>query len=86
MPIQVQTKYRGNVAPHLKVAIFHVVYKGPDEGIIKTGFSTILFAFGVNIKTGRSVKLTWENGGGCLLLGSIKENKSGILRIRVEGW
>lgn len=83
--MQVQTSWRGNISPHLKLAIFHVVYQGPDSGIIKTGFSTILYASGVNMNTGRSVKLTWENGGGCVLLGPIKENKSGIIRVRVEG-
>jgi len=85
LPIQVQTSWRGNISPHLKLAIFHVVYQGPDSGIIKTGFSTILYASGVNMDTGRPVKLTWENGGGCLLLGSIKEGKSGIMKIRCEG-
>lgn len=85
MPIQVQTKWKGNIASHLRMAIYHIVYKGPDSGIIKTGFSTIMFASGVNMKTGRSVKLTWENRGGCLLLGPIKEGKSGIIRIKCEG-
>ena len=86
MPIQVQTKWRGNIAPHLKLAIFHVVYKGPDPGIIKTGLSTIIFAFGVNMKTGKPAKLRWENGGGCLLLGPIKEGRSGIIKVRCEGF
>ena len=62
-----------------------MVYKGPDEGIIKTGFSTILFASGINMETGKPVKLMWGNGGGCLLLGSIKEGKSGRIKIKVEG-
>jgi len=83
MSIQVQTNWRGNISPHLKLAIYHVVYQGPDSGIIKTGFSTILYASGINMKTGRSVKLTWA--GGCILLGPIKEGKSGIMKVRCEG-
>lgn len=84
--LQVQTEYKGNISPHLRLAIFHVVYKGPDQGIIQTGFSNILWAAGINMKTGKSIKLTWKKGGSCILIGPIKEGKVGTAKIRCEGW
>ena len=86
MPLQIQTRYRGYISScSLKIGIFHVVYNGPDEGIIRSEFSTIEFASGVNMKTGKPIKLSWEKSGGCILMGPIKEGKSGIIRVLVVG-
>jgi len=84
--LKIQTEWRGAIAPHLKLAIFHIVYEGPEEGRIDTGFSNILFAMGYSMTTGKPVKLRWEKGGPCILIGPIKEGRKGIIKVRVEGW
>ena len=86
MTLLIQTEFRGNIAVRHKLAIFHIVYKGPDEGIIQSGFSNILWAEAINMRTGKHVKATWEKGGSCILLGPIKEGKEGIIKLRCEGW
>jgi len=86
MTLQVRTEFRGTLAPRYKVVIFHIVYKGPDEGIVNTGLTNILYVSAINMRTGKPIRVGWEKGGSCVLIGPIKEGKEGIIKVKVEGW
>jgi hypothetical protein len=73
------------IAPYLKMAVYQIVYQGPDEGVVKTDF-TVFFALAVNMETGLPVRARWEKGGSCVQVGPFGKGEKGIVKLRVEGW